>query len=477
MYSLNLKGANLDFLDDIENMSDSGGDCISPIPPTLGDSVTLSPEKMQSPLDAPPEPGPIKLATISSTAKLDCYVNVEIIAGNIQLTDQIIGIQHLYSGVNRGQVKSHKKSKKPKVVKTKRKKNFITQCSFNIKLPNHKNKIHIKLYNDGNMVIVGLEKIEYIEKCIEIVAKAVSDIKGVYQTTLPTELTDDFYRLNPPKKFWKDNEQNIAKIIEFIFNQTIDLDNLKLKKTLLSHPHKDILKRAITFYNIAKNYYHVPTDHLDCPVLGRLKNALNDLTSDIIEIELPGYLSEKVTYDPKNIRVTMFNTVFTCNYNIDRAKMRQILDTKYGLHATFDPNHYQGVNAKYVSRINCQKNKHNICTCKSKNNCKCDFVCQCKEISMLIFREGKIIITGATSWEQVMDTYSYITNILKIDYHDIVKYCLNHNNKTAKLKDTINSESFVYLSKDYVLSKPQNYYFLKKLELLSLFRSEKVIET
>lgn len=150
--------------------------------------------------------------------------------------------------------------------------------------------------------------------------------------------------------------------------------------------------------------------------------------------------SENLTKDTNllslyNTRATMFNTDFSTHFQIIRDELFRIIIEEYGLEESeFEPDIYPAVKIKYAwnrsYRVNNQtKYIPGVCYCKSRCNGK---GCgsgdgQCKVVTICVFGNdapnrhgGKIIITGANEYEQVLDVYTFINDVLKKHYDKVV---------------------------------------------------------
>ena len=122
-------------------------------------------------------------------------------------------------------------------------------------------------------------------------------------------------------------------------------------------------------------------------------------------------------------KITMINSDFNTNFKIDLNKLLDILNNlEDNLFIKFNPEKYRGLiigfywNEKNIEQIG-------IChcsnKCKGKGNGKGEG--QCKKITISIFKSGSIIITGGFLIKQIEDAYTFINNLLKKFYHDIIK--------------------------------------------------------
>ena len=136
-------------------------------------------------------------------------------------------------------------------------------------------------------------------------------------------------------------------------------------------------------------------------------------------------------------RATMYNTDFSTHFQIIRDELFRIIIEEYNLEESeFEPDIYPAVKIKYAWNTDYIKDKHNhnytpgICYCQNRCNGK---GCgtgdgKCKIVTVCVFGNdapnrhgGKIIITGANSYQQVEDVYRFMNSLLKKHY-DIIVY-------------------------------------------------------
>lgn len=113
--------------------------------------------------------------------------------------------------------------------------------------------------------------------------------------------------------------------------------------------------------------------------------------------------------------VRLINSDFSVPFHIRRKDLHHLLiSDKYNNTSSFQPGTYPGVKIQYC--WNSQYTKNDGC-------CKCSEKCfgkgngdgdgQCKKITVSVFESGKILITGAVTFEQIDKAYEYISFILE----------------------------------------------------------------
>tara|TARA_B100000902_G_C27220099_1_gene869172 strand:- start:216 stop:962 length:747 start_codon:yes stop_codon:yes gene_type:complete len=137
-------------------------------------------------------------------------------------------------------------------------------------------------------------------------------------------------------------------------------------------------------------------------------NIIKDIFMKDYDIEF----LDKEKLEINDYDIVLINSDFDIKYSINRELLhREIIDE--GLYSTYEPCMYPGVNIKYYFNNNNQKS--GICKCNEKCNGKGkgNGDGDCKRVTIAVFASGKIIITGGRTNNQLVDSYNFITNILK----------------------------------------------------------------
>lgn len=206
-----------------------------------------------------------------------------------------------------------------------------------------------------------------------------------------------------------------------------------------------------------------------------------------------------------NFKITLVNCDYCIGFNIDRNNLYKILLKEYNIFASFAPDFYHATKIGFMWNKATKKYQDGVCTCtidctcgKSKDICKCILKCLgedksmistdfgyknkcCKKITMAVFENGNVIITGSHNIEQTIDTYNHMNNIFKEQYKNIVKYSVNDfekyiptYNKNLKITDYIDiykdsdkddkDDKEVSLSTDKLISK-KNIIIIKRSKI------------
>ena len=146
--------------------------------------------------------------------------------------------------------------------------------------------------------------------------------------------------------------------------------------------------------------------------------------------------------------ITLINCNYELGFDIDREKLYKILIKDYGIFASYSPNFYHATKIGFMWNKSTKEYQDGVCICKKdcicgkdETKCRCMLRClgktkniksmrmgfeekQCKKITMSVFQNGKVIITGGNTFEQTMDTYNHMNNIFIKRYKDIVKFSI-----------------------------------------------------
>lgn len=445
--------------------------------------------------DVMPQPDQLKLIIVTCKTYLNCNLNLELIAKNLVLDDQIIG-KKLLGIIEDGQIKKRTKSHK-KTIKPGRKisrKDFSNQCTIIVQPPDSQKKLNLKIFGNGKIVITGGLSKEEGKYAVTVLKNKIQHLEDTYQIIPNSHFSDHFENIGTYLKYISKNYLIFLKFFSLYgINIDLRLDIILNKKLVGKYIDSDIkiadlvtheiikcdqpkdlegYLRLIQTFNICHLYY--PND-----VFLKKLNQPNDFIHGIINrlyqfdrVTLP------LTFDMDSfnrdfvVTVENYNTMFNCGFQNNREIFTQILNNKYKANgiiasAKFEPSNYQGINVKYVSRVLCHP------TCKSTGSKK-NTKCLCKEISFLIFQEGNMIITGGRHWEQLMDGYNVIVGIIREEYRHIVvaktKKISYTETPTQITKAGPEGQKLIFLNKKkQIMENPRNLFLLKKFGLFDKY--------
>jgi TATA-box binding protein (TBP) (component of TFIID and TFIIIB) len=158
-------------------------------------------------------------------------------------------------------------------------------------------------------------------------------------------------------------------------------------------------------------------------------------------------VNKTVIPDNSKIKLTNFETVminsnYTVGFNIDRAKLHQLLKRKYNIYATLEST-YQAVKSYYFFK----KSKNSDEIISQNGVCKCEIPCfvikeqqkdvvpPCTQVTIAVFRTGSIIITGGCTIEQTNEAYNFINSVIKDNFNLIYQIQDKETPKTATLNE------------------------------------------
>lgn len=466
-----------------------------------------------------PESSELQLIVVTCHVPLNMNLNLNLIGRLLMIDDEILGVK-LLNVCSRGQVKS--KTARDPTYKTrvkkdgtkkpdpKKRKDFSNQCTIVVKPKGSDRQLNLKVFGNGKIVITGGLTKQEAYQAVDILRTKIRYLEDDYQIIKNTQFKTYFdctakyikyitkYYLIFLKLFSLHginidlkldlllNKKKIKKypIINKISNKSIETDlndidiyELITNKILLSaKDEKDLVDflRMIQVFDICHHYF---TDKDMATKLDDPKDDIHKLITGLYnfdKVRLPVTFNLAEFDRSFDVTIQNYNTIFMCNYHIDRKRFTEILNTTYKnkiCSAKFEPTTYQGINTKYISRI-CCPNK-DMCTSQGKKKVS---ICPCKEVSFLIFQEGKIIITGGRKWEQIMEGYNVITQILKDEYYNVMienRVVISdiQNNLPAQInKQNKDGTQTIYLNKlQQITENPRNFYLLKKMGILEKY--------
>jgi TATA-box binding protein (TBP) (component of TFIID and TFIIIB) len=261
---------------------------------------------------------------------------------------------------------------------------------------------------------------------------------------------------------WKfrDSKGLLRKVNGFLFA------NGKIKATGL-RTMEDI-HNSVEQLRTYLNNFRTPEDHwVSCPYLALLYvgNCVVDEKVPLkVKENVLSFLRKKRVFkndltpiECLNVRSIMYNTDFSTNFKIMREELFQQIVVQRGLILSeYDPDIYPGVKIKfncnrlYFDDILC---KDGLCYCKK--NCTGKGLTatgngdgNCKRGTISVFQSGKVIITGANSYEQVQRMYTFINRVFKEQYENICyrePIITTKHTKKGKKKETLVVDSYVIL--------------------------------
>ena len=237
----------------------------------------------------------------------------------------------------------------------------------------------------------------------------------------------------------------------FNFNQPINLKLLKenLPQTININYSPSSKKSKIPKKKGTDSFYNsfdiklVIVDHSTTPKVfsnisififpnGKVKaagaktlNTINVMIDELISLinYVDGTTESPQTLNAENVKIQMICSDFKIKplkidsdgWCLKQEELKNILVKQYSLSATFSTlSRYPGINLKYPSIVE-----------------------PGKQISLLIFRSGSIIITGAKNAKDIANCYIFITKLVSVNSKSLFYYDINEEIKQKKKKNKI----------------------------------------
>ena len=167
------------------------------------------------------------------------------------------------------------------------------------------------------------------------------------------------------------------------------------------------------------------------------EEILSIVKRNIIELIQP-FVTMKLEYiqtiEESNV---LINSNFNCGFFLNRDILYSILrSSKYGIETAYDPCSYPGVKCKFYfnNKLGFDTNLQNGQILVEDRGMKMSEVSENKmytEVSFMIFRTGSCLIVGNCSEPILQFVFSFIKNILRVEYGSIY---VPTNEVTAKPK-------------------------------------------
>lgn len=341
--------------------------------------------------------------------------------------------------------------------------------------------INIKIFNNGKLQMTGLcndgeanyvtkfiinqfknTKIKIYKNLLDLPCNKLNDFNIVYN---PKTDKYNYYRYN----YINNYDNNIIK-----YNKTEQLNGwvsdtfiheflVYLYNTIKSDKEKynicatdiDLKNKILYMDSIYKRLTKIRTKDIEVTknIINNNKNNLvdNDINTDEVYWTFPIF-DDTLEYKLGNKKIELINSNFTTNYSINNTILHQLLNTKYKIFSSYEPNDYPGVKNKFY-----WNNNKTI----QDGICNCDIPCvslgkrsKCTQITISIFQSGSIIITGAKSIPQIKHAYSFINKLLKEEF-DLVyihKTINNNEYKTNEMRKVLRKKRLFYIKKSDIIN-------------------------
>ena len=152
------------------------------------------------------------------------------------------------------------------------------------------------------------------------------------------------------------------------------------------------------------------------------KETLEWLLQEIKRLPESVFSDATETPELQEISVKLINTDYFINALIKRDALFQTLVNKYSIFSINEKTIYQGVNAKYYfNKANTARPGICKCVARCRGQGSGDGDGECKRVTLCIFQDGKIIVTGARTMEQINEAYHFLNKVLQENANDVLR--------------------------------------------------------
>jgi TATA-box binding protein (TBP) (component of TFIID and TFIIIB) len=217
--------------------------------------------------------------------------------------------------------------------------------------------------------------------------------------------------------------QKLPKSIEIIYKPNSKKSKIKKKKGTDSFYNSFEIKISIFDEMVMSNVSIFIFENGKVKIAGaKTVNTIYSTIDEIIEMLkfVPDSVDDPETLVAENIRISMVCSYFKIKpikddsdgWCIKQEELKNILVNEYLVSATFSSlARYPGINCKYPSTIEPGKN-----------------------VSILIFRSGSIIITGGKYSKDILNSYNFIVDVISKNSKKLFYYDINEEIKQKKKK-------------------------------------------
>ena len=312
-------------------------------------------------------PTEYKISTMTVIAGILSRMDLELIYHKIVCDDDIPGILNIRfrdfppKGLYSRKRVARKNSKMRKV--------FLNQITFDV-LPSMGRRVSVKLFKDGKMQLAGCKSEAEAHLTIQVLLGKLERIRECEEDgEVSLKMTDEKHESAIAESHRLDDEE-----------------------------WRDFLHTIKTIKTPAK-------------IAATLPEFVLPYTRRAVESSKP---LETIPSE-----IVMINSDFDAGLPIDKVLLKHILQHNYGLFCLPLSSCYPALNSKRISSASCTYG----CTSGSEESRQCAIQTKrkrrkngCCMVSILIFQQGKIIMTGARSVLQLDDTYKFITDVFRKDY-------------------------------------------------------------
>jgi hypothetical protein len=321
-------------------------------------------------------------------------------------------------------------------------------------------EIHVKVFNTGKMEVPGVFNREQLDIVKNKIMTIIEPLLHTFHS--PVHSIDRFGEGSVEKmknKFFgmecrKIENENFSTFHseKFIFGfgrastKTVNFEKNEQSPLQGTHVHTVAQKELYGVEDARKST--VLTEVLSNPTINLSEqNAKKCISSSVrneddkeFSGERPQMLVGKLEIiEPIADENVLINSNFNCGYYIDREKLHNILNSKYGIECSYDPCSYPGVKCKYYFNNRCGFNEDEQDGQISNEDRKMkmselgDYK-KYTEVSFMIFRTGSCLIVGNCSENILRFIFNFLKKILYDEYPNISIINENNSIKEKKVK-------------------------------------------
>ena len=373
-------------------------------------------------------PPDLRISTITATSKIDSRIDIQKVYNTLIINEIFNYIEYGdkdYKGVSQKKISPKKKQNK---------KVFFNQITVEINMNGIIN--NLKLFNNGSISMTGVKNIESGKNAIQILFNYLKD----------NDITI-FGKSNPVIEFFK------IVLINSDFKLNFEIKRSELHQILVNN-YKIYSSYEPCIYPGVNSKYFWNKKYNNKIITSKEFQFINGkfiIIFDIKSDELSSRIKEEINSDLMKSKYK-FDIEQLFNKKILVSDIDNITFVDSNEHLVLEIDLNKQIDFKQIITNQIKETSFKLKIIYNyKGSCYCDGFCegkgsgfgekQCKKVTISAFQSGSIIITGANTTEQILDSYNFINKIIN-----------NHSNKIKKERSDLKKEDeFIYIKKTNIV--------------------------
>ena len=173
------------------------------------------------------------------------------------------------------------------------------------------------------------------------------------------------------------------------------------------------------------------------------------------------FLESARTIKFKSLKTELINSDFQGNFVVNNTKLQVILNTRYHVFPSYEPNDYPGLKIKYYWHESQTPEQRVVGKCPHEVSCITRGKRSvCIQITIAVFQSGSTIITAGKSIQQIEEAYKFITSVFRDNYSSM---CRGGGKKVIESLNKLYENPSNEIRK---MMKKKKLYYIKKTDII-----------